>query len=272
MPAATSISNVCPASPPAPQRREAAELAGVVRPRLGPRQRGDDAVGRRHLDRRVGVPDLLARAARSRGVELAEPRELAAGAPGRRPRAPRRSRTRCPSRGARRRRRRPGTSRRAGAAAPSQQLLAVERPARRARCRRRSARAPNARWNGGQVGEAQAAAGPCGTSTSSGSQNASRRSSTSRSSAGAPVVGGVEEVGDPAAASRPAIDEPVIRAKRSCDEADARPTSAPAPKAAPTSSERVEAMPATLPRSDVRYASSARRVVLTPLDARPRPW
>ena len=53
------------------------------------------------------------------------------------------------------------------------------------------------------------------------------------------------------AASRPAIEEPVIRAKRSCGEADARPTSAPTPNAAPTSRKRELAIPA-------RYRGPAR--------------
>src|SRR5438094_3566467 len=42
------------------------------------------------------------------------------------------------------------------------------------------------------------------------------------------------------------MDEPVILAKRSCGEADARPTSAPAPNAAPTNSGRTAVMAAKL--------------------------
>ena len=77
VPAATSISNVCPSSPPARSGVKRPISRRVVRPRLGLGQRGDHALDGRHLDRRVGVPHLLVRR-RALGGQLAEPGELQA--------------------------------------------------------------------------------------------------------------------------------------------------------------------------------------------------
>ena len=60
--------------PAGAQRGEAPDGRGVVRPGLGLGQGADHGVGRRHLDRRVGVEDRLA-ATLARGRERTQPRE-----------------------------------------------------------------------------------------------------------------------------------------------------------------------------------------------------
>ena len=176
------------------QRREAAELGGVVRPGLGSGQRRHHTFHRRHLDRRVRVPRLAARAAPTR-ASASRAWPAPSGAPARRRPAPPRSGTRSPSRAAivgvgvrepvaeqlRRRRRAAGT--------------ASAARARSARCRTGAVRTRGETRRG-----RSAAAG--GASRRRYQKvvriaNASRRSSTSRSVGRPPVVGGVEEVGDP---------------------------------------------------------------------------
>ena len=61
-----------------------------------------------------------------------------------------------------------------------------------------------------------------------------------------------------AAASGAAIDEPVIRANRNCEEADARPISAPAPNAAPTTNQREVAIPASYRKTSAAPSPSLR--------------
>ena len=66
-----------PQKPAGPQRGEAPDLARVVRPGLGARQRGDHGARVGHLDRRVGVPDLLLQR-RALGGQLAQLGQLQA--------------------------------------------------------------------------------------------------------------------------------------------------------------------------------------------------